>query len=160
MCQGDKGESLRTTVAQVWDGILILAASARVSRIVTSDLIGEWILVRPAETWAERHERSFRAARRETNRKLLQERPFLRDELRQVVQERSDSLEDDEPLSWQARLVSGLHCPFCIGFWITAGVVGTYVIARRSPRTLKTWRAVTGILGANYVTGHIASRID
>lgn len=58
------------------------------------------------------------------------------------------------------RLAEGIDCPFCVGQWIAAGVLGSYLLARRRPATLAAWRYVAGSLALNHLTAHIAVRIN
>lgn len=48
--------------------------------------------------------------------------------------------------------LSGLDCPFCVGYWIGVGVLAM-------PRN-RAWRFVAGTLTLNYLAGHIGSRLD
>lgn len=61
-------------------------------------------------------------------------------------------------------VADGFTCPFCIGMWIGAGVVGTYVLADLSAETLGwtllAWRILFGALALNYVVAHLAVRLD
>ena len=42
--------------------LLVLGATLRLTRLVTTDKLGAWLLVEPAELWAFRHEMARRAA--------------------------------------------------------------------------------------------------
>jgi hypothetical protein len=66
----------------------------------------------------------------------------------------------DDPRTWQGKLVKGLDCPFCVGFWLGAAVLLSLTIARAVPPLLPIWRAVMGVFAFNYVTGHIGARLD
>lgn len=111
---------------------LAAAATLRLTRFVTTDTLGEWVLVRRLKDWGERHETLHLGRQPE---------------------------EDHEPESWQGRLVTGLDCPFCVGFWIGAGVLASWV-AVRDTRLEGPWRFVTGALALNYAVGHISARAD
>lgn len=63
-------------------------------------------------------------------------------------------------VGWRTHLVGGLECPFCVGFWLGAGVVVSYAAVRDTPRALAVWRIIAGSLALNYVVGHVSSRID
>lgn len=58
------------------------------------------------------------------------------------------------------RLAEGIECPFCVGQWISFGVLGSYLLARRRPATLAAWRFVAGGLALNHLTAHIAVRVN
>lgn len=61
-------------------------------------------------------------------------------------------------------VADGFTCPFCIGMWIGAGVVGTYIAADLTAETLgwtlTAWRILFGALALNYVVAHLAARWD
>ena len=64
---------------------------------------------------------------------------------------------------WRMMLTSGLACPFCVGFWIGAGVLGSLALlggfdSHTGGATV--WRWVAGVFTLNYVVAHIGSRLD
>ena len=64
---------------------------------------------------------------------------------------------------WRAKLVSGLTCPFCVGFWLTALVVLSLAVmgGPGAEGTLAlVWRYVALAFTLNYVAGHISARLD
>ncbi|QXN74811.1 hypothetical protein SEA_PHRANCESCO_19 [Microbacterium phage Phrancesco] len=117
---------------------MIVLATARATRFITSDHLGEWWIVGPAKRWAWR---------KGTHGYSPSEIAV-------------DPAPTPDPRSgWRAKLVKGLDCPFCVGFWI-GGVIllGEATIGRSPLRPL--WRFGIGMLGLNYLVGHISSRID
>lgn len=50
---------------------------------------------------------------------------------------------------WRTKLVDGLSCPFCVGFWVGAGVLGGQAVLGRSP----AWRFLLTALALNEVAG-------
>ena len=98
-------------------------AAARLSRFVTSDKLGDWLIVQPAQEWAE--------------------------------------VTDPEayPENWKQKLVSGLECPFCVGFWIGAGVLAAESLTKNTALE-QPYKFITNALALNYVVGHISSRLD
>lgn len=116
---------------------LIALTSLRLTRFIVSDTLGEWLIKRPAEKWAEKHDMAY-----------LNAGPS--DEVL------AQKVESGEPLTPQSKLVSGLSCPFCVGFWITLAVV----IARPLIERSRIVRTLASALSINYVTAHISSRID
>lgn len=58
------------------------------------------------------------------------------------------------------RLVDWTHglltCPHCIGFWLSAAVVTSWLWAGHRP----VWQAATGILTVSYLAGHVSARLD
>ena len=53
-------------------------------------------------------------------------------------------------------LESLLSCPFCIGFWLSAAVLGSWVLAGGTV----AWQLVAGVFTLNYVHGHLNGWLD
>lgn len=124
--------------------ILTALAALRLTRFVTSDKLGEWWFVGRVKVWALRREAPEGAI---------------------VSDGRYQPGDDAMPTppadwGWRSRLVSGLDCPFCVGFWIGAAVLLAEIVTRRIPVLRGLWSFVAGALALNYVTGHVSSRID
>lgn len=113
------------------DILRIFGGTARLTRFITADTLGFWTLVTPARRWASLNEEEH----------VSEEEP------------RPDA-------GWRSKLVSGLDCPFCVGFWVGALVLVSYSIARRSSLTLALWRGVMDALSLNYIVGHVVSKLD
>ena len=120
--------------------VLVILGTLRLTRFVTTDWLGHWWIVRPARAWALRAREDYRAA-------------------------------DDPDMVWaeldptyevgRVRLVKGLDCPFCVGFWIGAVVLASMMIVTRLvPPLLPLWRFALGTLALNYLVGHVSSRIE
>lgn len=130
--------------------MLVVGATLRLTRFIVSDTLGEWLIVRPAKRWGEK-----------ADIQALNEAYDLK---QAGFSARSDELyektQDEEPLTPQSKLVSGLECPFCVGFWVGLIVlIADRVLPRRGIlRTL--WNVLTSALSLNYLTGHISARID
>lgn len=122
---------------------LVLLASARATRFITSDTLGEWTLVAPAKKWAHRYESTADMQGQVEDAELY-----------------GAAIPTPEPRNgWRSKLTYGLDCPFCVGFWIGAVILLGEVTIGRSPlRPL--WRFGLAALGLNYLVGHISSRID
>lgn len=137
------------------DLVLIAGATLRLTRFVTSDWLGEWALGAPAKKWAATHED---AAQGEVGRQLHLANPTR--PLEEIVASVDDKVVWEGPITWQAKLVKGLDCPFCVGFWIgVAIIIGTATIGKL-PVLGTIWRIALGALGLNYLVGHLSSRID
>jgi len=121
--------------------VLIVIATARATRFVTTDWLGEWTLVGPAKRWAVRAE----------SPPYTGPRPPGWD---------PDSRDPDPDNGWRSKLVKGLDCPFCVGFWIGALVLLGEVVTRRWRPLHAVWTFALGALGLNYAVGHVSSRID
>jgi len=121
---------------------LILAALAtlRLTRFITTDYLGHWWIVQPARRWALREFHSLRYANAE------------------VIDEEWNGAH--LIVGWRQKLVKGLDCPFCVGFWLGAAVLLSLALVRAVPPLLPFWRIVMGTFALNYVTGHVSSRID
>lgn len=126
---------------------LALLAALRATRFITSDHLGEWALVGQARRWADRYEHD--ALAREWRALPSPKPPF-----------EHWARGDDEPVTWQGKLVKGLDCPFCVGFWITGAAVLGAAAANRGARRRAAFQVLAGAFGANYITGHISSRLD
>lgn len=122
------------TKRKLTDAALAVGATVRGALILNQDMIGRWLVVDPAELWA-------------MGREGFNEDPD------------TSEIDVDPDLGWRSKLVSGLTCPACTGFWISAITVGTYTVARRSDRGLRAWRTVTGILTLSTVTTEIVKRV-
>ena len=62
-------------------------------------------------------------------------------------------------LSGLQKLASGLDCPFCVGFWIGAGVLAADRLASQERVLDKPWRFAKAALALNYVTAHLGARL-
>lgn len=121
-----------TRMSRATDYALAAAATARLTRLITTDTLGDWTIVAPATRWALAHE------------------PHIPDDTQDL---------GDLP-GWRSRLTSGLTCPYCVGTWIGYGILTSYTMTRNAPRARATWRFITGGLALNYLVGHVSSRID
>lgn len=129
------------------DMILVVLATLRLTRFVTQDWLGEWWLVGPAKRWAIRRH----------NASVAEDQRYV---------EWEDAMQDHHEFwSKEIKLVKGLDCPFCIGFWVGAGVLLVVSLSRRHPsgvgaRAGASARFALAALALNYVTGNINQRMD
>ena len=49
-----------------------------------------------------------------------------------------------------------LECPFCIGFWISLGVAGSFVTYGDA----LWWNVIALALSVSYLAGHLVARLD
>ena len=66
-------------------------------------------------------------------------------------------------LGWRAKLVTGFSCPFCVGFWIGAAVLGSLALVGGPDsygHGASVWRWIAGVFTLNYIVAHIGSRLD
>lgn len=123
-----------------WIGVAALA-TARLTRFFTSDKLGEWLIVGRVKRWAAQIES-----------------PVTPPALGEV-----DPYPTPEPhWGWRSKLVSGLDCAACIGFWLGALVLLAEALTTRTPlRILRPlWKFIASAFALNYVVFHVSSRID
>lgn len=118
--------------------ILTVLATARLTRFITSDWLGHWWIVQPARHWA-----------------------VFGTPLYHTLPESIDAeWAENEPRTWRQKLVKGLDCPFCVGFWIGGVMLLAQVLADAVPVLKPVIRFGLAMLALNYVTGHLSSRVD
>lgn len=66
--------------------------------------------------------------------------------------------EDLEDTGKRGRLVSGLFCPFCVGFWLGVLALVSLALAGGPGDTAEWWRWVAGALSLNWVSAHLGAR--
>lgn len=65
-------------------------------------------------------------------------------------------------VGWRSLAISGLSCPFCVGFWLGCLVLTSLALvggpaAEGTPATI--WRWVAGAFTLNYVVAHVGARL-
>ena len=117
------------------DLALITAATIRLTRVVTTDDIGDWWIRQPLTKLAgQQHEKMEHYGT-------------------------TGCHADCEP-AW-TKYLGGLDCPHCVSFHAAYLTLGTYLLARRiGPGALAVWRFGAGALGLSAVAGHLNARID
>lgn len=144
--------------AAILVAVLVILATLRLTRLATTDSLTGWLIREPLQRWGDRHEANRRAAIlmtvEETDPDNLA--PSARAWLSDLV----SRLDQDDPVSWQARLVSGIYCPFCVGFWIAVAVTLITIVLAPLGVLFIVWEIVLIILSVNYVTAHISARLD
>jgi hypothetical protein len=68
------------------------------------------------------------------------------------VQEKQDEVQDAKGTTADHPLSELVHCPWCVGFWISVGVVGAATLAPRA------WRPLATALAFSAVVANIAVR--
>ena len=113
--------------------LIALLAALRLTRLVTTDWLGEWTIVQPLKAWARKHDGE--------------------------VDVHSPDAQDVGVNLWRTKAVSGLDCPFCVSFWLT---LGTLAVSRLNlPQPAAQLRdLVLKALAGSYIVGHASSRID
>lgn len=141
-------------------GLMVVGGTLRLTRLVTSDTLPQWLLIDRLREWSDTAEHAHRLAWHQTLNRFEEDPDSYDDGAIALLARKRSQLESNEPMSWQARLVSGLSCPHCVGFWIGAIVLlGTWFLAPL-PLASLAWGLLLGALTLNYLTAHISSRID
>lgn len=125
--------------------LLAVLAAMRLTRLVIADDLGLWYVRGPAAMWAVRYDS-----------------PLPLPEV-DSAEEAVELREQTAPaLGWRSKLVSGLSCPFCVGWWLGVLVLLS-LWAVGGPSSTSTaaevWRWVAGALALNYVAAHIGARL-
>jgi hypothetical protein len=113
--------------------IIALLAALRLTRLVTTDWLGEWTIGQPARAWARRHDG--------------------------VVDVHAAVAQDVGFRFWRTKLVSGLECPFCVSVWLTLGTMAVSRLPMPQPAAQLRDLLLKALAGS-YVVGHASSRID
>lgn len=125
---------------------LVVLATLRLTRLITTDWLGEWLIVAPAKHWAVELDSSPQ---------------LLAIDYDMSAKDVWNLIDWTEPVGWRARLVKGLDCPFCVGFWIGLVVLNVTALVIIAPMwVVVTWGLLLGSLALNYLTGHVSSKID
>lgn len=102
----------------IFDLILLTLATTRVTRFVTTDSLGEWLIRDPAEAW------------------------WLK-----------------KGGSWRAKLISGLECPYCVGFWLGVIAIAVLMLAGGPGDAALWWRLASGAFALNTVVGVLGGKL-
>lgn len=142
--------------------ILVLGGTLRLTRFITSDTLGGWLIRDRALLWGKQRETSYRTAVLQVLERLYSERDSLTPAAARMLNKLEGQLGEDEPMSPAMRLVSGLYCPFCVGFWVGfAMILLTLGVIVLSVTWLSiAWYVALGALTLNYIAGHISARLD
>jgi hypothetical protein len=116
----------------VLDLVLLVLLTARVTRFFTSDSLGEWWVRDPAEKWA----------------------------LNNATYVGTTSDGEVYDTGWRGKLITGLECPFCIGFWIGAAAVLLLMAVGGPGDAPEWWRVFSGVFALIYLVGHMSGRLD
>jgi hypothetical protein len=109
----------------VFDLVILVFASCRLTRLITHDDLGLWLLREPLYRWA-----------------------------------RFDPANGAEPGGLKSKLVSGLTCPFCVGFWAGLPLLASLVLAGGPGRATPLWEVAAGAFALNYLCGHVSRLLD
>ena len=101
--------------------LVAVLATLRLTRLSTTDSLGEWLVREPAQRWA--YSKGGMEGRR-----------------------------------W--KLVSGLECPYCIGFWAGVLVLSTLWLAGGPQDPAAWWLYGAGAFALSWVVGHVSAWLD
>lgn len=118
--------------------LLLTLATARLTRLVVWDEIGQWWIKDPIDRAAEQwwHDRMTEALQTADGHVGVRE------------------IEPEQPWWWKYR--SGLDCPYCVGFWLGAGVLALDAAAGESP----VWRLTRDALAMNMIVAPALSALE
>jgi hypothetical protein len=131
---------------QATDQLLILGATMRLTRLFTSDDLGEWWLKAPLAAWVDATPSPDRFA------------PLGGPE--HVARAEAASQERFARKQRAKRYLDGLDCPHCVGYWVGIAVLTSYLVARRSRTALALWRYAAAGLGLNTVSVLLGKQLD
>lgn len=121
---------------QIFDLLLSIGLTLRLTRVITQDDIGLWYVRGPVAMWAMRHEPL--SPPNITPDGFLGEREYVP--------------------GWRGRLSLGLSCPFCIGFWVGVLVLLSLWLCGGPGHAWDPWRWVAGAFALNWVAAHVGAR--
>ena len=125
---------------------LVVLATLRLTRLITTDWLGEWLIVAPAKHWAV---------------ETANDEQVITSDLEEGASEIWNDLDWTQVTSWRLKLVKGLDCPFCVGYWIGLVILGVTAAVIFAPVWLViAWGILLGSLALNYIVGHVSSKID
>ena len=130
----------------LWTTALVVLATARLTRFITEDTLGHWLIVRRARLWAV--PRSSMGGWTEGDG-TTPARPEV------VIDHAWEGL-DPNYEGWKVKLVSGLDCRWCVGFWLGVAVLLTHRIP--GVKWVLTALALNSV--ANYVGEKIGTLPD
>jgi hypothetical protein len=116
------------------EGLTLALAAKRLTRLVTTDWIGEWLLVRPLKNWSLRHDGPI-------------------DVHMETVRQMDGTVIDLTKGAWRTKATSGLDCDWCVGVWAAA------IVALPMPRAINAVRQpLLKVLAVSQLVGMLAER--
>lgn len=124
-------------------------ASARLTRFVTQDQLGDWWIVRPLIDKAAREEEE--EIRKRTGA-LLRHPSVKATREAHALSELQPRYDSSYPYTVWARAAAGIECHYCVGFWIGLAVLAARPL-ERLPVGGALYSLVMDALALNYVLG-------
>lgn len=120
-----------STITTAGRTLVTTLAAARLTRFVTRDTLGGWLIREPIARAMQNY------AQQTAQRHQREGRPG----------------HPQQPWWWKYEV--GLHCKWCVGFWICLGTIATEKVTRNRPCARTIIRTLGGALALNYVTAHL-----
>lgn len=103
--------------------VLVILSATRLTRFIVDDTLGYWLIRGPLERWSTYLDAH---AAKECYKKISEAEdsdnslpPRVEIRLRRLLEKWAS----DEPITVRAKAISGLACPWCVGFWISLTLV-------------------------------------
>lgn len=106
-------------------------AAARLTRLVTKDTLGGWLIREPIARAMQNYAQ----------------------QTAQIHQREGKPGHPTQPWWWKYEV--GLHCKWCVGFWLCLGTIAAEKATRNRPCARPIVATLGGALALNYVTAHL-----
>ena len=130
------------TLLALMDVLLAVGLAMRLTRFVVTDDLGGWWIRHPVMRAVVRYE---------------QHHPHTRRPDTTVTMWRGETVAVRMP--WRENLSDGLHCPWCVGFWIDVAVLASLWAVGGPGDAAEPWRWIAAAFTLNYVAAHIGARL-
>lgn len=147
-------EIIPTHLTHTADYALIVGATMRLTRLITTDDLGKWLILEPL------HKRLLTPpapASAHAHARLLAEVHLA--DTDQAVTGHLDAATPPTSKPWH-KYLAGLECPHCVGMWVGVAVAASYLAARRRPRALAAWRFAASTLALNTAMVSLGRELD
>lgn len=139
--------------------VIAVLASARISRFITTDQLGEWLIHEPIDrALMRRFPRYIPPSDRGEGGEMYvpTEATHFRFEDSDLIPVSDLGAESPDWVKYR----DGLECPFCIGFWAGLSLLAADAVLPQSGMVRRAFDLGINALALNYVAGHISSRLD
>ena len=99
--------------------VLVILSATRLTRFIVDDTLGHWLIRGPLERWGTYLDAH---AAKECYKKISEAEDIgapLSPRVEIRLRRRLEKWAADEPITIRAKAISGLACPWCVGFWIS-----------------------------------------
>jgi hypothetical protein len=127
----------------------------RLTRLVVTDDLGQWWVKDPLDQWMHQHPKLSDVT--DHDHELREFRSFANLPYKKCTI--CGELDGTTyPRVRFHRYLGGLECPYCVGFWIGAGVLASHSIAKRTGM-IGLWRFAARALTLNEAAAHLGIKI-